>query len=123
MNERTKRGLEVLEAALLLGILGDALLRATPWGLNVTLWTGALAVALVALLARGRRRALTNDGRWLALPLVFFSAGFAWRDSPTLQTLDVLALVVTFSLIALRARSGRIQLGGVMEYVLGGILA
>lgn len=35
MSERTKFGLEVLEAAVLLGILGDVMLRATPWGLNV----------------------------------------------------------------------------------------
>ncbi len=123
MNEKTKRGLEVVEAALLLGILGDALLRATPWGLNVTLWTGALALALLALLLRGRSKALAGEGRWLLLPLAFFSAGFAWRDSLTLQTLDALGLVVIFSLIALRARGGWIRLAGMTEYVVGGILA
>jgi hypothetical protein len=123
MNERTKRGFEVLEAALLLGILGDALLRATPWGLNISLWTGALFLALLGLLARGRRKAFFGEGRWLALPLLFFSAGFAWRDSLTLQVLDGLALVVTLSLIALRARGGRIQLAGVTEYVVGGVMA
>lgn len=123
MNEKTKRGLAVLEAALLLGILGDALLRATPWGLNVSLWTGALALAVLALLARGRSHALAGEGGWLALPLIFFSASFAWRDSLTLQILDGLALLITFSLIALRARGGRIQLAGMIEYVTGGVLA
>jgi hypothetical protein len=123
MNEKTKRGLEVLEAALLLGVLGDALLRATPWGLNVTLWMSALALALLALLARGRRRAFVGEARWLFLPLLFFSAAFAWRDSLTLQILDVLALGVTFSLMALRARGGRIRLAGVMEYATGGVMA
>lgn len=123
MKERTKRGLEVLEAALLLGILGDALLRATPWGLNVLLWVGALFLALLALLARGRRGALRGEGRWLVLPLLFFSAGFAWRDSLTLRTLDALGLLVTLSLILLRARGGRIRLAGATEYVVGGIIA
>ncbi len=123
MNERTKRGLEVLEAALLLGILGDALLRATPWGLNITLWMGAFCLAVLALLVRGRRKALIGEGRWLALPLLFFSIGFAWRDSLTLRTLDALALLVTLSLITLRARGGRIRLAGMMEYVVGGIVA
>ena len=42
MNERTKTGLEIIEAAVLLGVLGDAFLRATPWGLNVFLFVGAL---------------------------------------------------------------------------------
>lgn len=123
MNKKTKRGLEVFEAALLLSILGDALLRATPWGLNISLWSGALAVALVALLVRGRSKALAGEGRWLLLPLVFFSVGFAWRDSLTLNTLSALALLVAFSLIALRARGGWIRLAGVLEYILGGYLA
>lgn len=123
MNEKTKRGLAVLEAALLLGSLGDALLRATPWGLNVSLWTGALAVALLMLLARGRLHALAGEGGWLALPLLFFSASFAWRDSLTLQILDGAALLIIFSLIALRARGGRIKLAGMIEYVTGGVLA
>lgn len=123
MNERTKRGLEVLEAAVLLGILGDALLRGTPWGLNVSLWSGALALALLMLLVRGRSPALRAEGRWLWLPLIFFSAGFAWRDSLTLKTLDGLALLATFSIVALRARNGRIRLAGVTEYAVGGFVA
>ena len=123
MNKKTKRGLEVFEAALLLGILGDALLRATPWGLNASLWSGALAVALLALLVRGRSKALAGEGRWLLLPLFFFSVAFAWRDSLTLNILSALALLVAFSLIALRARGGWIRLAGVSEYILGGYLA
>ncbi len=123
MNERTKLGLEVLEAALLLGLLGDALLRATPWGLNVFLWTGALATASIMLLARWRCVALTGEGRWLVLPTIFFALAFAWRDSPVLEFLDALALLVTLSLIALRARTGRIRLAGLVEYGLGTILA
>ncbi|HLM00109.1 MAG TPA: hypothetical protein VK400_03575, partial [Pyrinomonadaceae bacterium] len=59
MNERTKLGLEIIEAAILLGILGDAFLRATPWGLNVFLFVGAL-VALMLTLALRRKRELWN---------------------------------------------------------------
>lgn len=123
MNVKTKLGLEVMEAALLLGILGDALLRAMPWGLNVSLWSGTLALLLLVLLPRSRSNALSGDGRWLFLSLVFFSAGFAWRDSPVLKTLDMLALLITFSLIALRARGGWIRLAGVTDYIVGGFLA
>src|SRR5256885_2175083 len=79
MNERTRQGLRALEAALLLGALGDALLRATPWGLNFFLWTSALLAAVVALLERGKRRAVWQGaGGWLLLPIILSSAAFAW---------------------------------------------
>src|SRR5947209_491861 len=47
MSVATRRGLLVLTLALLLGLLADWLLRATPVGLGATLWALlALAVAL-----------------------------------------------------------------------------
>ncbi|HEV2802412.1 MAG TPA: DUF4173 domain-containing protein [Pyrinomonadaceae bacterium] len=120
MNSRTKLGLKVLEAALLLGVLGDALLRETPWGLNVFLWTGALVAAMYALHARGEGRASWRaDGGWLFLPLLFFAAAFAWRDSPTLNFLDGLALFFSLALLAWRARGRSIRLAGLTDYVLG----
>ncbi|HEX8649544.1 MAG TPA: DUF4173 domain-containing protein [Pyrinomonadaceae bacterium] len=123
MKERTKLGLRVLEAALLMGLLGDALLRATPWGINVLLWVGALAAAILALLARWRRDVLNAQGRWLFLPVILFAAVFAWRDSWTLRFMDGLAVLVSLSLIALGSRMGRIDLAGLVEYVVGGIVA
>jgi Domain of unknown function (DUF4173) len=123
MKERTKLGLRVLEAALLMGLLGDALLRATPWGVNVLLWVAALMAAVIALLARWRRGVLAAEGRWLLLPVIFFAAGLAWRDSTTLRSLDVLALLIALSLVALRSRTGRIHLAGIVEYVIGAITA
>ncbi len=65
MNEKTKTGLEILEAALLLGILGDALLRVTPWGLNVFLWIGALVAAMIMLTLRRRSEGNYADRRRL----------------------------------------------------------
>ncbi|HSK74413.1 MAG TPA: hypothetical protein VK892_22120, partial [Pyrinomonadaceae bacterium] len=55
MNERTRTGLEILQSAVLLGILGDVLLRATPWGLNVLLFVGALVAAMTMLILRRKR--------------------------------------------------------------------
>ena len=57
MSVATRRGLLVLTLALLLGLLADWLLRATPLGLGATLWT-LVTLALIALLARrtGRLR-------------------------------------------------------------------
>ncbi|HEX8458217.1 MAG TPA: DUF4173 domain-containing protein [Pyrinomonadaceae bacterium] len=121
MNSRTKLGLNVLEAALLLGVLGDALLRETPWGLNVFLWTGVLVAAMSALHARTpqTRASWRTDGGWLFVPLFFFASAFAWRDSPTLNFLDGLALFSTLALVAWRARGRSIRLANLTDYVLG----
>jgi hypothetical protein len=122
MDERTKLGLGVLGAALVLGLLGDLLLRATPWGINAFLWVATLAGAAVVL-SRWGRLEVAGGGRWLVPVAVFFAAALAWRDSPVVATLDVLAVLVALSLAAYRGRRGRMRLSGVSEYVLGGIYA
>ncbi|HEX8143904.1 MAG TPA: DUF4173 domain-containing protein [Pyrinomonadaceae bacterium] len=119
MNERTKKGLDCIEAALLLGGLGDMLLRKTPWGINLMLWTTALALAIIALTARWRGKLFKEEGRWLILPVLFFAAAFAWRDSLTLKSLDVLSMLVALGLLAWHAKGGSTRLGGVMDYALG----
>ena len=48
MRSSTRLGLTLVGLALALGVLGDQLLRAVPWGLNVTL----CAVALVLEIGR-----------------------------------------------------------------------
>jgi hypothetical protein len=123
MNERTKQGLKILEAALLLGILGDGLLRATPLGLNVLLWTGGVGCALVVLMLRWRRHALMNGGHWLLLTVFLSAAAFAWRDSLTLNFLAGLTLLTALALMGWRARAGRIWLASLTEYLLGMLVA
>lgn len=123
MSERTKRGIKTLEAALLLGVLGDGLLRATPWGLNVLLWTGAFVCALFVLLARERWRLLKDGGHWLLLVVVLAAAGFAWRDSLTLNFLAGSTLLVALSLMGWRARGGSIRLAGIADYILALLVA
>jgi hypothetical protein len=123
MNERTKQGLKILEAALLLGILGDGLLRATPLGLNVLLWTGGVGSALVVLMLRWRRRALMDGGHWLLLTAFLSAAAFAWRDSLTLNCLAGLTLLTALALMVWRARAGRIWLASLTEYLLGMMVA
>jgi hypothetical protein len=112
-------GLDVLEAALLLGVLGDALLRATPWGANLWLWMLGLTAAIVALLTRWRGAKLKGDGHWLIVPLALFPVGWMWRDSLVLNGLDMLAFLTTLGLVAWRGRDGRIRLAGIFEYVWG----
>jgi hypothetical protein len=122
MSDRTRLGVRILLAGLMLGALGDALLREFPWGLNFFLWAAFLA-AMVYELSRWRPETLAGSGRWLLLPLFLFAAAFLWRDSVTLKLLNILALLVAFSLILFRAQSGRVKVAGLIEYALGGLIA
>jgi Domain of unknown function (DUF4173) len=122
MREKTRLGLWVLGAGLLLGLLGDALLRAEPWGLNVLLWVGALAAASASLVGRAGR-ARGREGRWLVPCALAFAAGFAWRDSLVLRLLDACVILVLLALAVLRARGGLIRLGGMTDYALAGLVS
>ena len=59
MNNRTKTGLEILQVAVVIGVLGDILLRAMPWGLNVALFNAAFAGGMIMLIRRRRPEFLT----------------------------------------------------------------
>ena len=41
MSNTTKLALSLLIVAILLGVVGDVLLRAMPWGINLPLWVAA----------------------------------------------------------------------------------
>lgn len=118
VSDRTRLGLGTLGAACVLGVLGDALLRATPWGVNVSLWVVGLVAATLAV-ARWRGIGLRGGGKWLALPALFFASALAWRDSPALIALNLLALLMSLALAALRSRTGKLRVGGVLDYALG----
>ncbi len=118
MNPTSRLGVSILGAGLALGVLGDLLLRATPWGVNVALWIAPLLTTLIVLALR-QRVALAGGGRWLIAPALFFAAAFAWRDSATLNFLNATALLIALALLALRARSGQVRFAGVLEYAQG----
>jgi hypothetical protein len=113
--------LSILAASLALGLLADALLRATPWGLNAPLCAAAVLLAVFAI-ARQQRRPLVGGGRWLALPALCFAAAFAWRDSPALLAFDVVALAACATLFAARARQGRVVVASLVEYALAALM-
>ncbi len=116
MNDKTKTGLEILEAALLLGILGDGLLRETPWGLNVFLWIGMLVAAMLMLTRRRRNEFLNKHTIALHGALVFFAAMFVWRDSMELKLLNTLAVLTILSLLTLPVLKIKTQVAGVFHY-------
>ncbi len=121
MNEKTKTGLEILEAAILLGILGDALLRVTPWGLNLLLWIASLVAAFIALTLRRKRALLQRENLALHGALITFAAMFVWRDSLTLQVLDVLIMLAILSILSLPALNIQPKIAGFIHYAAGTI--
>jgi len=119
MNERTKTGLEILQAAVLIGVLGDVLLRQTPWGLNVLLFVGALVAAYVMLVLHRKREFWNAQTIALNAALVFFGAMFVWRDSIELRTFDALAILTILAILSLPALKIKTQAAGVFHYVIG----
>jgi hypothetical protein len=120
VGERTRLGLAVLGVALVLGGLGDVLLRATPWGINLLIWVTAL-VGLAVLIARWGRVGSGGEGKWLVFVAVVFAAGVVLRDSPVVVFLDLLGVLISLSLAVWRGRGGSLRRAGIFDYVLGGV--
>jgi hypothetical protein len=119
MNEKTKTGLEILQAAVLLGILGDVLLRATPWGLNVFLFIGALIAAMLMLVLRRKREVWNKQTMLLHGALIFFAAMFVWRDSTELKVFDSFAILIILAVLTLPALRIKTRVAGVFHYFIG----
>jgi len=106
----------LLVAGVVLGALGDALLRAAgPPGLNLSLWIASVAVAALAL---HRRAALALDHERAAWVLigVAFAAGLAWRDAPPLKLLVLACATLTFALATHRLAAAWVRRAGVVRY-------
>lgn len=118
MSLPTHRGLGILGLAALLGVLGDALLRATPWGVNLPLWMGVAAAAGWALVP-SRPNGRTPITGWPLLPVMFFALCFAWRDSSFLQFWNGVAILSAISLPALQMHGVRLRLARITDYAMG----
>src|SRR5690348_13338872 len=90
----------VLVTSLVLGATADALLRAGPWGVGVTIGATLLAAA-GAILVQRHRRPSSADAAWVGVTIVLLAAAFSRRDSMTLQALDLLALTAAFGAVPL----------------------
>lgn len=98
-DERRRLAARTLGDALLLGVAGDALLRASVWGVNLTLWALAVILAIVTLLRRRHDR-IPAEARWLLVPTVALTLLFAWRDAESLAAFNTLALIGSLALFA-----------------------
>jgi hypothetical protein len=117
MNERTRSGLEILQVAAVLGVLGDVLLRATPWGLNVLLFNLAFAAGMITLLRRRAPEYLTGQTYALFGALIFFASMFMWRDAIELRIADTVVIVVILSVLFLPKMKVATQVAGIFHYV------
>ncbi len=86
------------------------------------MWIAVLAGSAVAL-AAWRGVGLQGEGRWLIAPLLFFAALFVLRDSNTLAVINGLAVLISLSPAALRTRSGRLVVAGLLDYFYWGLQA
>jgi hypothetical protein len=123
MNSRTKIGLEILQVAVVLGILGDVLLRQTPWGLNVLLFNLAFACGLWFLLHRNAPERLTAQTYALLGALVFFASMFVWRDSIQLRVADTFAIVTILGVLFLPTLKITAKIAGAFQYAIGVVWA
>lgn len=91
--------------ALLLGIAGDVLLRDLPVGLAWPVWVALLVLAMTAAASSDGREISREAASWLATAILF-SCGLAWRDSPTLVALDLVASLGALGMTAIALSDG-----------------
>ena len=119
VSGRTRLGLEILSAGAALGLAGDTLLRAVPWGLNALLCTAGLVTA-AACLVRRHRIAVSADAPWLAAAALLIGSNFVARDSGTLQAFDAIGLVIVFAVAFLSIQGVSLRGREVWHYLRGG---
>ena len=66
-DDRRQLATRILGEALLLGVVGDAIMRAPTPGANLTVGAVAVLLALITL-ARRRHDSIPLDARWLIAP-------------------------------------------------------
>ncbi len=123
MTDRTKTGLEILKVAAIIGVLGNVLLRVTPWGLNAFLFVTAFAIGMIFLAMRRRPELITSRSLALQAMMIFFGSMFLIRDSIELRIADTVAIIVLMGVLILPNFGINQRIAGVFHYVAGTIWA
>jgi hypothetical protein len=113
----TRLASTTLATAVVLGVVGDALLRGTPWGLNFYLWTVALSVGLT----------LVAWVRWSAIPKFMFLPSLfalfiAWRDAPFLRIWDTLAVLAALAIAMVQVHGVRLRVASLLDFLAGALV-
>jgi hypothetical protein len=115
MDWKTKLGLTILPASVVLGILADGLLRPLPLGLGAALWLTAL-VGVTVTVVRMQGIPLLGEGVWMLFAAAGLGFCLAWRDSATLKSLDVGLILTCLAATAAWSRKGQVVLAGLAEH-------
>jgi hypothetical protein len=122
VERRARLALGLCGAAFVLGVLGDVLFRGRPLGVNAVVWA-VVFVAALAVLIRIGHVPFHQGRRWMAAPLVLFAALLAWRTSPLLQAVNLLAICGAVAFGALRRTQRPVARSHVDDYVAGAVTA
>lgn len=116
MSSRT--ALWLCAVALMLGLVGDQLLRPGPPGAGATLWL-LLSLATALAVARGTRRSDLPTLSALLFTAAFFTMCLAWRDANGLRAWNLFAATVALTMGLLTLRGVRLRAAGLVEYATG----
>jgi hypothetical protein len=119
MKDRTKKGIEIIVTAALVGVLGNLLLRQTPWGANVTLFVAAFVAGLIVLTKRFRPDVLTFRTTALLAAMMFFGAMYSLRDAVEIKVMDTVAMIVIMGVLVLSNFGVDQRIAGVFHYAAG----
>jgi hypothetical protein len=122
LTQRSRLALEIAGVGLAAGVAGDALLRAMPLGLNMTLYVAAVVGAGMWLIRRHGIKA-GPDTPWLAITALLLGAAFLRRDAEALAALDILALLLTLALAAASVQGEWISKWYPLDYIRGVVTA
>lgn len=106
----------LLQVAFLVGLAGDLLLRAVPWGLNAALWLWGL-LGVVAWAGRRHRRPWSGTQRFLFILAMLCAASLAFRDSAALKSLSILLACAALALLLFTNPPHRLASAGLAHYL------
>lgn len=123
MTNRSRTAFEIAFAAIGVGLLGNVLLRQTPWGLNAFVFVAVFTAAMIAVTYRSRRELLSIKTLSIQGAMVFFASMFLIRDSIELRVFDTIAIIVLMGVSVLPNFGVDQRIAGVFHYAGGAVWA
>lgn len=111
-----------LGAALAVGVAGDIMLRASPWGLGFSVWV-ALTAAIAFAIQRDGRRGLDPAVAAFLAAATLFGTGVAFRDSPELRIWNVLGVLIALGMALIAGRGLPLAAASVARYAAAAVSA